>query len=324
MIGRREVMKGAVMAFGGLPPRRPDQRIPAQSRAGSGPAPASGLILRAREVIAGNSPAPQVLINSGLDYAVTTYMPATGLPASDVRSIAPIQTAVQFPSNNAAELAPPLIAETLITYTDGSVSDALLILSGFTGTAGASVGRFELLVSGSSTGADLQATITGYYQFSGGTITLTPQWYEQLGFLIALVPASEGGLLLAAAPGSTGGLLLPPGDEFGSNSLGSTGLAGDGGSAAYQLMPDGTLHLSIHKSFTALLAITTATFANVLPAAYIPPASRLTSGDPIALNGAAIGVGTRLTITGGTGAVNLVNLPVGCTGAGADVRIPLN
>lgn len=140
-----------------------------------------------------------------------------------------------------------------------------------------------------------------------GRITM-PSGGQQLALLVSSLVTGFPAVVLSTEPWQ---------------SLGSTGLVGDSGTADYRFTSEGELQLSIHKSFTALGAPTTATFATVLPLAYIPVAGRLVSGDPISVVGAASAAGTRLTITGGTGAVNLVNLPTGATGVGCDVRIPL-
>lgn len=162
--------------------------------------------------------------------------------------------------------------------------------------------------------------------------------YAFQGFLVlessglALVPATNVNLILGGGGGTSQMVASSPlvaatfaGGDIPEtwHDLGTSGLAGDAGSASFRFSAENELILSVHKTFNALGAITTATFANVLPAAYIPPAARLNAGEPISLIGAAPGAGTRLTITGGTGAVNLVNLPAGATGAGCDVRIPL-
>lgn len=123
----------------------------------------------------GPSNGSQVLIDTSLNYTVTTSMFATGSAAADVTSFSNITAAIRFPSNNASETSPPLIAQTLVTYSDGSVADGLLILSGF--YSGGGQGYFDLLVSVSSTGSKNTAHIVGEYQVSGSTITLKPGAY---------------------------------------------------------------------------------------------------------------------------------------------------
>lgn len=315
MIGRRGMLASMVYGAGGLGQPRRDQELRAGPDRVVAPGGAAGIV-RARRLIAGPPAGAQIIIQP-VNFTISIKVPPGLASPSNVASIAPITIAEEFTSGNPAEQSPPFIAETLITFTDTSVADALLILSGFYGLG---QGAFTMHLSARSLagGGNQGAVLTGTYTTSGTAITLTPAWCD-LG--------SGGGLVGYGAtqisrgdPAST--TLLVFANAFGD--LGSTGLAGDAGSASYKFGAEGDLILSIHKSFTALGAITTATFANLLPAAYIPPAARLTGGSPIAINGAALGNSTRLTITAATGAVNLVNLPAGATAAGCDVRIPLS
>lgn len=127
-----------------------------------------------------------------------------------------------------------------------------------------------------------------------------------------------GGVFAEAGVASS----TPPSGAEVFNDLGSTGLAGDAGSASYKLTPEGELQITVQKTFTALGGVTTATFATTLVAPYIPTAARILVGDPIKVNGGSPGSTTGLHLTTG-GAVQLTGLPAGATGAGCDVRIPL-
>jgi hypothetical protein len=266
-------------------------------------------------VTVGLAGGPQVIIDSTANIPVTTIMQGTGLAASDVTAISNLRNVVRMPTGLAAEASPGLMGPVQVTYTDASVADGVLTLDGIM-SGGPGLAGFTLHLSSNNTGTRFGGVITGRYQFVGGSVILSPLTVMQsdtfaLGFYVP-----TGGVRMKNLAGAA----LIPNDEIWHN-MGSTGLAGDGGVAQYQITGDSFLHLSIHKSFTALGALTSATFANLLPVAYTPPASRLTGGVPVATDKAE--AGTRLTITAATGAVNLVNLPSGATLAGCDVRIPL-
>ncbi len=321
MIGRRRVLGGLVMAgFGGNPPMRKDQALNLPvSRSGSGPAPQSPIV-RALQVITGPPGGPQVIIDSTLNLAVTTFMSGSSAPAADVASISNLRNVIRMPTGLASEVSPGIIGPVQITYTDGSTADAMLRLGG----QGTSLnGEFDLMISTSSTGSKVGGLISGLYTLAGTTVTLHPLSVlsdvdGSLAFYFAQVAVGISGVRFKNPSGTN----LIPGDETW-HSLGSTGLAGDGGVAQFQLTGDGFLHLSVHKSFTALGGPASPTFANALGSLYIPPASRLTGGVPISTDANPGRTDTRLAINGGTGVVSLLNLATGASVAGCDVRIPL-
>lgn len=169
MFSRRAFGKGLiVMAFGGLPPRRIDQRLSSTGR-GMLPAPQSGNVIRAREVIAGLPSQPQAIIDATLNYAI-----AFGAFGTDVASCTPISAAVRLPTNNAAELAGAFVASTVITYTDSDFATATLICGSAISASPTPFGQFELLVSPSRFGNHAAGTVLGTWTVSGSTITLSP------------------------------------------------------------------------------------------------------------------------------------------------------
>ena len=275
--------------------------------------PWSSQAVLASEVIVGPSGGPQIEIDSTLNYTVTTSMLAGGA-ASDVTSIANIQAAVRFPSNNANETSPPLVAETLVTYTDGSVADALLILSGFTGLAGSSA-SFILSLSPSSTGSKSAAAIQGGYGFSGSAITLQPLFFNDANGNYRLYSSpgtAQQGLFLSAASDKS---LMPAEETWHALAL-VNGWANDaaGPAVSYRLIgsPPSCVQL------TGLLdsAASTAAQIGTVPASYAPPETKRFK--PVLVAG-ALPASEMFGSIQPTGAVSLFNIP---TAAGDKVQIP--
>lgn len=147
----------------------------------------------------------------------------------------------------------------------------------------------------------------------------------QTATLEATGAASVGGTLaVTGAVTATGGTQAVPTllhtDTW--QSLGSSGLAGASGTARYRLTIENELQISIHLSFTA--GPTSATFANALPAGYIPPANNTLGGNPFSSNAGAPVAGMRMAVNSGTGVVQLLNIPGAASAVGIDVKIPLD
>jgi hypothetical protein len=170
VIGRRGLLAGgavSVLGRGGLPPRRPDQRHVTLPGTAIGP----GSRTHFRRLVVGAAGGPQVIIDSVLNLPVTTQMLATGTAASDVTSISNLQNVIRMPTGAAGETAPCVIGPVKITYTDASVADAILTLSGFfTGATG----EFTLLFSSNASALKAGGFLTGKWKLTAGTVVLTP------------------------------------------------------------------------------------------------------------------------------------------------------
>jgi hypothetical protein len=129
----------------------------------------------------GNSSGPQVELLPSVGITLEMTMPATGNPPHNVTSFAELEQVVLLPSNSGSETAPPLMGTSVITYTNGEVSDALFITSGIINTGLGGFGHFELYVGMSSGGTYPAGKIAGLYNvLSVGVYSLDPGQAETL------------------------------------------------------------------------------------------------------------------------------------------------
>jgi hypothetical protein len=128
----------------------------------------------------GAAGAPEVELISNAAITVTTDISTTSAAASNVTSFGTLQQIITFPSNNANELSPPIIGETLVTYTNGETADGLLFLSGTTESS-LTAGSFQLTLSTSSGATYPGVIICGVYKISGSAVTLVPATFQNLG-----------------------------------------------------------------------------------------------------------------------------------------------
>jgi len=240
------------------------------------------------QVVAGVPGGPQVILDSQLNLPVTTLMPDTSAAASDITSISNVKNALRMPSGLSGETEPCIVAPVQVTYTDGTVADALLTL---TGTFGIIAGSFVLAISDSSPGiSKIWAQISGLWNLVGGAIQLTPTMAVTSSGLvvytsnsIAMQKAGDGNLLPAAET---------------THALGALGVAHlTVAIGNYYALPDGGVFLSLKGTCANGLAAGNTAFPNSLPAALRPSTTTMLAGVDTQLSPWAAQIGTGGAIT---------------------------
>lgn len=218
------------------------------------------------ELTVGAAGGPEVVLISNADYTITAT------PASNVTSFAPLKQIVQLPSNNAAETSPAMIGNTLITYTNGETSDAVLTLSGITASA-TPFGTFSLSLQQSSAQTYDPAIIEGIYKISGSAITLeSVTWRDtSSGQIGAYGFATQGaaGVPVLALSGSATPKTLVPGtaniETWHSLTAGNSWT----GTVFYRMTLDNEVYLWSNNLTAPATSVNGVTIVT-LPAAYVP------------------------------------------------------
>lgn len=208
---------------------------------------------------------PEVVLVSSADYTITAS------PAANVTSFAPLRQIVQLPSNNSAETSPAMVGNTLITYTNGETSDAVLILSGITASA-TPFGTFSLALQQSSAQTYDSAIIEGQYKISGSAITLSSVlWRDtgsgQIGVYAFGTQGASGFPVLALSGSATPKNLVPGANVETWHSL----TAGNGwsGTVFYRMTLDNEVYLWSNNLAAPATSVNGVTIVTV-PSGYVP------------------------------------------------------
>jgi hypothetical protein len=219
---------------------------------------AQTVLLNSGGLTIGASTGPQIKAITGVNLSVAFTGTVVGYP-TDVSSVSNLQQVYELPSNDAAETQPSIIGQVKITYTNGDVALATLVLSALTGNAHA--GSFQMHVGVSNNGLKSGGTLTGNYSKSGTTLTLEP---------FSILDTASGSLKMFLTgvqmtdPTST--LLVSPAEPWHTLAIGN----GWTGTVRYKLGPENRVFLDIQIDSTTATAIGFAT----LPAGYRPISTR--------------------------------------------------
>jgi hypothetical protein len=227
----------------------------------------------------GDPAGPQVQLLPMASIPVTTSMWSTSAAATDVAGISNLQQIVTFPSNSATEAQPALIGTVLVTYTNGSVADALLVLAGLPSGSYDTIG-FSMYLSQSSDGSKQATVLHGVFAYSAGTVVLTPTMAEissaaPFGAL-AFYVAGQGPAMLEGT-----GTLIPPLASWTAFNPLSNGWAVGGSytSAVVRLVASPRNCIQFDAEFDCASATTTdGTLVATLPAQFRPAQAKTIVG----------------------------------------------
>jgi hypothetical protein len=265
----------------------------------------------------GTATGADVVLASNINLPITTNIAATGSPAANVTSFGNLQQVIELPSHNAAETSPPIIGQTLITYTNGEVADAVLILGGIANSTG--LGTFQLQLSESSAGTYAAGCIRGSYNIAAGKFVLQPSIWEPstfAGVSFQTIYYYQGTVGPSVAMGGLTSGNLVPGSAENWHSL----AAGNSwtGTVYYKLTEDYEVYLW-SNNLTAPAAAANGVTIVTVPAAYSPNIVSMTFMVG-ALNNA--GVVPRLTLAT-TGTIQATGVAAS-SGVTLDMRVPLD
>jgi hypothetical protein len=265
------------------------------------------------KVTVGAAGGPQVVLISNADYTITAT------PAANVTSFAPLKQLVQLPSNNSAETSPSMIGNTLITYTNGETSDAILTLSGVTASA-TPFGTFSLALQQSSGQTYDSAVIEGQYKISGSAITLTSAFWRDTGSgqIGAYGFASQGtiGPPVLGLSGSATPKNLVPGQNVETWHALTAGNSWTG-TVYYRMTLDNEVYLWSNNLTAPATSINGVTIVT-LPSAYAPNVSMT-----FQVQQSVSGFGQRFTLAASTGTLQSTGVSASA-GVSLGYRVPLD
>lgn len=265
----------------------------------------------------GSGTGPEVQLLSSAGISITTLIGTTAAPASNVTSFSELENVIELPSNNTHEKSPAIIGQTLITYTNGQTSDALLYLSGQTGTS-LFGGTFRLDVAQSSGNTYDAVVIEGGYSFSGTTITLGPALWRDMAFGVigvynaSAIEGSSGTPSLVSGAFTDGNLFPTTYDTWHSVAAGSSWT----GTIYYKLTLDNEVYLwsnNLTAPATSVNGVTIATLGSI----YIPNVSMT-----FQVQQSVSGFGQRMTLSN-TGTLQSTGVSASA-GVSLGYRVPLD
>jgi hypothetical protein len=183
-------------AWGGIGPRRPDQRIPATSRAGSGPAPSSAFVVARRVVVIG--PADGLFVYNGSPAHGNLIVSIAPGPGTDLYGN-------KYPAG-VGIMTGPTGADLLSLITGDPAETAYgQAYAAITGTGGT---RQAILQAQSATLGHALAELQLLSGSADGTVAAS-------SFLTGALLLQPGSLRLAQHPGVESAILSPTGDTTG-------------------------------------------------------------------------------------------------------------